>query len=109
MWRIGRLGPMAKCRSAPCATTTRTGLLRPAAIDHLADYRWYGVAEQTRLDASAPSSASACPSRDIAGLLAAFEGQGRRAVARNLTRLRAEAAALAATTRRGRSTTWPNP
>ncbi|WP_061293050.1 MerR family transcriptional regulator [Herbidospora cretacea] len=97
MWRIGRLAHMAGVSERTLRHYDRTGLLRPAAVDHLTGYRWYGVAELTRLERIRALQRLGLSLRDIADLLDAPETETRRAVEETLTRLRAEAAALTAT------------
>ncbi|WP_083949982.1 MerR family transcriptional regulator [Herbidospora yilanensis] len=97
MWRIGRLAHMAGVSERTLRHYDRTGLLRPAAVDHLTGYRWYGVAELSRLERIRALQRLGLPLRDIAGLLDAPETETRRAVAETLTRLRADLAALTAT------------
>ncbi|WP_051759716.1 MerR family transcriptional regulator [Herbidospora cretacea] len=97
MWRIGRLAHMAGVSERTLRHYDRTGLLRPAAVDHLTGYRWYGVAELSRLERIRALQRLGLPLRDIAELLDAPESETRRAVAETLARLRADLAALTAT------------
>ncbi|WP_066361512.1 MerR family transcriptional regulator [Herbidospora mongoliensis] len=97
MWRIGRLARMAGVSERTLRHYDRTGLLRPAAVDHLTGYRWYGVAELSRLERIRALQRLGLPLREIADLLDAPETETRRAVAAALTRVQAELSALTAT------------
>ncbi len=50
MWRIGELSRMAGVSEHTLRHYDKVGLLSPAAVDRSTRYRWYGVAELTRLE-----------------------------------------------------------
>ncbi|GIJ48241.1 hypothetical protein Val02_51270 [Virgisporangium aliadipatigenens] len=74
----------------------RIGLLRPAAVDGATGYRWYGVAELTRLERIRGLQRLGLPLRRIADLLDAPEHQVRDALAETVEELRREIATRSA-------------
>ncbi|WP_281287011.1 MerR family transcriptional regulator [Nonomuraea turkmeniaca] len=75
----------------------KIGLLTPAAVDRATGYRWYGVAELSRLERIRALQRLGLPLRRIADLLEAPDTQLRQAVAEILTSIRRDITTLAAT------------
>ncbi|MFF3442214.1 helix-turn-helix domain-containing protein [Streptosporangium sp. NPDC002721] len=97
MWRIGQLARMAGVSERTLRHYDRTGLLAPAATDRATGYRWYGVAELSRLERIRALRRLGLPLRQIADLLEAPEAQLRQAAAEILTSIRRDIATLSAT------------
>ncbi len=97
MWRIGQLARMAGVSERTLRHYDKIGLLAPAAVDALTGYRWYGVAELSRLERIRALQRLGLPLRRIADLLDAPEAQVRQALAENVADLRREITELAAT------------
>ncbi|MGN9845661.1 MerR family transcriptional regulator [Nonomuraea sp. H19] len=97
MWRIGQLARMAGVSERTLRHYDKIGLLFPAAVDRATGYRWYGVAELSRLERIRALQRLGLPLRQIADLLDAPEAQLRQAVAETLTSIRRDITALAAT------------
>ncbi|MBB5139944.1 DNA-binding transcriptional MerR regulator [Thermocatellispora tengchongensis] len=75
----------------------KIGLLAPAAIDRATGYRWYGVAELSRLERIRGLQRLGLPLRQIADLLDAPEAQLRQALTEILTTIHRDIATLTAT------------
>jgi DNA-binding transcriptional MerR regulator len=75
----------------------KIALLTPAAVDHTTGYRWYGVAELSRLERIRALQRLGLPLRTIADLLDAPEAQLRQALTEMVTSLRRDIATLTAT------------
>ncbi|WP_329089159.1 MerR family transcriptional regulator [Streptosporangium sp. NBC_01469] len=97
MWRIGQLAHMAGVSERTLRHYHKIRLLMPAATDHATGYRWYGVAELSRLERIRALRRLGLPLRQIADLLEAPEAQLRQAVAETLTGIRRDITALATT------------
>ncbi|MGW0808414.1 MerR family transcriptional regulator [Nonomuraea sp. NPDC002799] len=97
MWRIGQLARMAGVSERTLRHYDQIGLLTPAAVDRTSRYRWYGVAELSRLERIRGMRRLGLPLRQIADLLDAPEPQLRQAVADLLAIIRRDLATLAAT------------
>ncbi|WP_308250794.1 MerR family transcriptional regulator [Nonomuraea rhizosphaerae] len=97
MWRIGQLARMTGVSERALRHYDRIGLLAPASVDGGTGYRWYGVAELTRLERIRGLRRLGLPLRLIADLLDAPETQLREALAETVAGIRRDIAALAAT------------
>ncbi|GAA0383047.1 hypothetical protein Acor_70850 [Acrocarpospora corrugata] len=97
MWRIGQLARMAGVSQRTLRHYDKIGLLVPAAVDRVTGYRWYGVAELSRLERVRGLRRLGLPLRRITDLLDAPEAQLRQALAENVTSLHRDISALAAT------------
>ncbi|GAA1013962.1 hypothetical protein Aple_081950 [Acrocarpospora pleiomorpha] len=97
MWRIGQLARMAGVSQRTLRHYDKIGLLVPAAVDRVTGYRWYGVAELSRLERIRGLQRLGLPLRRITDLLDAPEAQLRQALAENVRSLHRDIAALAAT------------
>jgi DNA-binding transcriptional MerR regulator len=96
MWRIGQLARMAGVTERTLRHYDRIGLLRPAAVDAATGYRWYGVAELTRLERIRGLQHLGLPLRRIADLVDAPDTQVRQALADTLVRLRQDIVTMTA-------------
>ncbi|WP_238011955.1 MerR family transcriptional regulator [Dactylosporangium sp. AC04546] len=96
MWRIGQLARMAGVTGDTLRHYDRIGLLRPAAVDAVTGYRWYGVGELTRLERVRGLQRLGLPLRRIAELLDAPDAQVRAALADTVAELRRDIAAKSA-------------
>jgi DNA-binding transcriptional MerR regulator len=96
MWRIGQLARMAGVSDRTLRHYDRIGLLRPAAVDPATGYRWYGVAELTRLARIRGLQRLGLPLRRIADLVDAPDTQVRQALADTVVHLRQDIAAMTA-------------
>ena len=97
MWRIGQLARMVGVSERTLRHYDKIGLLVPASVDGLTGYRWYGVAELSRLERIRGLQRLGLPLRQIADLLDAPEPQVRQALAEIVTGIQRDIAALAAT------------
>lgn len=98
MWRIGQLARMAGVSERTLRHYDQIGLLVPATVDSATGYRWYGVAELSRLERIRGLQRLGLPLRKIADLLDAPETQLRQALTEIVTSIRRDIAKLAATT-----------
>lgn len=96
MWRIGQLARMAGVSDRTLRHYDKIGLLRPAAVDAATGYRWYGVAELTRLERIRGLQRLGLPLRRIADLVDAPDTQVRQALADTLAALRQDIATMTA-------------
>lgn len=96
MWRIGQLARMAGVSDHTLRHYDRVGLLAPAAVDAVTGYRWYGVAELTRLERIRGLQRLGLPLRRIAELLDAPDAQVRQALTETVAALHRDIAALSA-------------
>lgn len=96
MWRIGELARMAGVTERTLRHYDRIGLLRPAAVDAVSGYRWYGAAELTRLARIRGLQRLGLPLRRIADLVDAPDTQVRQALADTLVLLRRDIATMTA-------------
>ncbi|MER5267026.1 helix-turn-helix domain-containing protein [Actinosynnema sp. NPDC002837] len=96
MWRIGQLARMVGVSDRTLRHYDRIGLLRPAAVDRATGYRWYGVAELTRLERVRGLRRLGLPLRQIADLVDAPDTDLRRALTERVDALRRDIAALSA-------------
>lgn len=94
MWRIGQLARMAGVTERTLRHYDRIGLLRPAAVDAATGYRWYGVAELTRLERVRGLQRLGLPLRRIADLVDAPDQQVRQALTETLVLLRRDITAM---------------
>lgn len=94
MWRIGQLARMAGVSDRALRHYDKIGLLTPAAVDRATGYRWYGVAELTRLERIRGLQHLGLSLRRIADLLDAPDTRLREALADNVTALRRDIAAM---------------
>ncbi len=94
MWRIGQLARMAGVSDHTLRHYDRVGLLAPAAVDAVTGYRWYGVAELTRLERIRGLQRLGLPLRRIAELLDAPDPQVRQALTETVAALHRDIAAL---------------
>ncbi|TMR97382.1 MerR family transcriptional regulator [Nonomuraea basaltis] len=97
MWRIGQLARMAGVSERTLRHYDKIGLLVPATVDSATGYRWYGVAELSRLERIRGLQRLGLPLRQIADLLDAPETQLRQALSEIVTSIRRDIATLAAT------------
>nr|BFE87697.1 hypothetical protein GCM10020093_102980 [Planobispora longispora] len=97
MWRIGQLARMAGVSERTLRHYDKVGLLAPAAVDRTTGYRWYGVAELSRLERIRGLQRLGLPLRRIADLLDAPETQLRQALTEVVTGIRHDIAAMATT------------
>ncbi|GII93557.1 MerR family transcriptional regulator [Sinosporangium siamense] len=97
MWRIGQLAHMVGVSERTLRHYDKIGLLAPAAVDRGTGYRWYGVAELSRLERIRGLQRLGLPLRQIADLLDAPEAQLRQALSEIVTGIQRDIAALAAT------------
>ncbi|MBB5075481.1 MerR family transcriptional regulator [Nonomuraea endophytica] len=97
MWRIGKLARMVGVSERTLRHYDKIGLLIPAAVDRTTGYRWYGVAELSRLERIRGLQRLGLPLRQIADLLEAPEAQLRQALTDIVTNIHHDIAALAAT------------
>src|SRR5687767_10860868 len=88
MWRIGQLARMVGVSDRTLRHYDRIGLLRPAAVDRATGYRWYGVAELTRLERVRGLRRLGLPLRQIADLVDAPDTDLRRALTERVDALR---------------------
>ena len=100
MWRIGQLARRCGVSERTLRHYDKIGLLKPAAVDAVTGYRWYGVAELARLDRIRGMQALGLQLRDIADLIDAPDTQLRQAVAETARACRQDLARLEATLRR---------
>ncbi|MER5622895.1 MerR family transcriptional regulator [Streptosporangium sp. NPDC002544] len=96
MWRIGQLAHMVGVSERTLRHYDKIGLLAPAAVDRSTGYRWYGVAELSRLERIRGLQRLGLPLHRIADLLDAPEAQLRQALAEIVTGIKQDIAALAA-------------
>lgn len=96
MWRIGEVARMAGVSERTLRHYDKVGLLPPAATDHLTGYRWYGVAELSRLERIRGLQRLGLSLRRIADLLDAPDAQLRQALVETVAALRDEIAARTA-------------
>ena len=96
MWRIGQLARMAGVSDRTLRHYDRVGLLRPAAVDAATGYRWYGVAELTRLERIRGLQRLGLPLRRIADLVDAPDTHVRQALTDTLTVLRQDIVTMTA-------------
>ncbi|MEO3814886.1 MerR family transcriptional regulator [Sphaerisporangium sp. B11E5] len=97
MWRIGQLARMVGVSERTLRHYDKIGILVPAAVDRTTGYRWYGVAELSRLERIRGLQRFGLPLRQIAELLDAPETHLRQALTETVTNLRRDIATLAAT------------
>ncbi|MDP4500776.1 MerR family transcriptional regulator [Nonomuraea sp. G32] len=97
MWRIGQLARMVGVSERTLRHYDKIGLLTPAAVDRTSGYRWYGVAELSRLERIRGLQRLGLPLRQVADLLDAPETQLRQALTEIVTSIRHDIATLAAT------------
>lgn len=97
MWRIGELARMVGVSERTLRHYDKVGLLPPAATDHVTGYRWYGVAELTRLERIRGLQRLGLSLRRIADLLDAPDAQLRQALVETVAALRDDIAAVTAT------------
>ncbi len=96
MWRIGQLARMVGVSDRTLRHYDKIRLLTPAAVDRATGYRWYGVAELTRLERIRGLQRLGLPLRRIADLLDAPDTQVRQALAETAAALRRDIATMAA-------------
>ncbi|WP_433270945.1 MerR family transcriptional regulator [Actinosynnema sp. CS-041913] len=96
MWRIGKLARMAGVSDRTLRHYDKIGLLNPAAVDRATGYRWYGVAELTRLERIRGLQRLGLSLRQIAELVDAPDPQLRQALAGALDVLRRDIATMSA-------------
>lgn len=94
MWRIGQLARMVGVSDRTLRHYDRIGLLRPAAVDRATGYRWYGVAELTRLERVRGLRRLGLSLRQIAELVDAPDAHVRQALTETVDVLRRDIAAL---------------
>jgi DNA-binding transcriptional MerR regulator len=94
MWRIGQLARMAGVSDRTLRHYDKIGLLRPAAVDRATGYRWYGVAELTRLERVRGLQRLGLSLRQIADLMDAPDTQLRQALTETVDVLRREIATM---------------
>jgi DNA-binding transcriptional MerR regulator len=94
MWRIGELARMAGVTDRTLRHYDKIGLLVPAAVDRATGYRWYGVAELSRLERIRGLRRLGLPLRQIADLVDAPDSQVRQALRETLATVHREIAAL---------------
>ncbi|MEV2237249.1 MerR family transcriptional regulator [Micromonospora sp. NPDC049891] len=97
MWRIGELARMSGVSERTLRHYDKVGLLRPAAVDATTGYRWYGVAELTRLERIRGLQRLGLSLRRIAELADAPEPQLHQALTDTVAALRRDIAAMAET------------
>ncbi|WP_188188558.1 MerR family transcriptional regulator [Nonomuraea sp. SYSU D8015] len=97
MWRIGQLARMVGVSERTLRHYDKIKLLVPAAVDPATGYRWYGVAELSRLERIRGLQRLGLPLRQIADLLDAPETQLRQALTEVVTGIRRDIATLTAT------------
>ncbi|MFI6316548.1 helix-turn-helix domain-containing protein [Nonomuraea sp. NPDC050556] len=97
MWRIGQLARMAGVSERTLRHYDKIGLLAPAAVDGVTGYRWYGVAELSRLERIRGLRRLGLPLRQIADLLDAPDTHVRQALTEVVASIRRDIATLAAT------------
>lgn len=97
MWRIGQLARMVGVSERTLRHYDKIRLLVPAAVDPTTGYRWYGVAELSRLERIRGLQRLGLPLRQIADLLDAPETQLRQALTEIVTSIRRDIATLNAT------------
>ncbi|MFI9555952.1 MerR family transcriptional regulator [Nonomuraea endophytica] len=100
MWRIGKLARMVGVSERTLRHYDKIGLLVPSAVDRKTGYRWYGVAELSRLERIRGLQRLGLPLRQIADLLEAPEAQLRQALTDIVTNIHHDIAALTATAAR---------
>ncbi len=96
MWRIGQLARMAGVSDRTLRHYDKIGLLNPAAVDRATGYRWYGVAELTRLERIRGLQRLGLSLRQITDLMEAPDTQLRQALADALAVLRRDIATMSA-------------
>lgn len=96
MWRIGQLARMAGVSDRTLRHYDKIGLLPPAAVDSTTGYRWYGVAELTRLERIRGLQRLGLSLRQITDVVDAPDAQLRQLLAETVTVLRRDIAALSA-------------
>jgi DNA-binding transcriptional MerR regulator len=96
MWRIGELARLAGVSDRTLRHYDRIGLLRPAAVDGLTGYRWYGAAELTRLARIRGLQRLGLSLRQIADLVDAPDTDVRQALTDAVSLLRKDIAAMTA-------------
>jgi DNA-binding transcriptional MerR regulator len=96
VWRIGQLARMAGVSDHTLRHYDRIGLLTPASVDGVTGYRWYGVAELTRLERIRGLRHLGLSLRQIADIVDAPDAQVRQALAERVAALRRDIAALSA-------------
>ncbi|MCC8247025.1 MerR family transcriptional regulator [Saccharothrix luteola] len=94
MWRIGQLARMVGVSDRTLRHYDEIGLLRPAAVDRATGYRWYGVAELTRLERVRGLRRLGLPLRQIVDLVDAPDTHLRQALTERVDALRRDIAAL---------------
>jgi DNA-binding transcriptional MerR regulator len=97
MWRIGQLARMVGVSERTLRHYDKIRLLVPAAVDRVTGYRWYGVAELSRLERIRGLQRLGLPLRQIAELLDAPETQLRQALTEIVTSIRRDIDTLTAT------------
>ncbi|MFC6016263.1 helix-turn-helix domain-containing protein [Plantactinospora solaniradicis] len=95
MWRIGELARMAGVTERTLRHYDKIGLLVPAAVDRATGYRWYGVAELSRLERIRGLRRLGLPLRQIADVIDAPDTQVRQALRETVAAIHREIAALA--------------
>jgi len=96
VWRIGQLARMAGVSDRTLRHYDKIGLLTPAAVDRATGYRWYGVAELTRLDRIRGLQRLGLSLRQIAELVDASGADVRQALTDTVSTLRRDIATLSA-------------
>ncbi|MDG4766679.1 MerR family transcriptional regulator [Solwaraspora sp. WMMD406] len=97
MWRIGEVARMVGVSERTLRHYDKIGLLPPASTDQLTGYRWYGVAELSRLERIRGLQRLGLSLRHIAELLDAPDAQLRQALVETVAALRDDIAARTAT------------
>lgn len=96
MWRIGQLARMAGVSDRTLRHYDKIGLLTPAAVDRANGYRWYGVAELTRLERIRGLQRLGLSLRQIADIVDAPDGQLRQALTDTVAALARDIATMSA-------------
>ncbi|MEV0607885.1 helix-turn-helix domain-containing protein [Polymorphospora rubra] len=94
MWRIGQLARMTGVSDRTLRHYDKIGLLAPAAVDRVTGYRWYGVAELTRLERIRGLQRLGLSLRQITDVLDAPDAQLRQALTETVAALRRDIASM---------------
>ncbi|HEU5129797.1 MAG TPA: helix-turn-helix domain-containing protein [Glycomyces sp.] len=92
MWRIGQLARMVGVSDRTLRYYDKIGLLAPAAVDRDTGYRWYGVAELTRLERIRGLQRLGLSLRQIADIVDAPDAQLRQLLTEVVETLRRDIA-----------------
>ena len=96
MWRIGQMARMAGVSDRTLRHYDKIGLLTPAAVDRSSGYRWYGVAELTRLERIRGLQRLGLSLRQIAEIVDAPDGRLLEALTETVAALGRDIAAMSA-------------